>query len=166
MEPALKRHELEDYVEAQLLEIAKSLIPTSPAKEDLKAARDYFPSFFGGLYPTLGLGVTRTQDRSRYAERPDRPGLLICEVKIYYPCLPVRGAQHRQDDRSGPAKRITRTIRGLFLEAVFASSAELGRYIEVPDSRGASIDEVGNAVTDERGMEILWIDTSELRIST
>lgn len=163
MEPTLQRHELEDEIERLLLEMAVSLIPAEPAKEDLKAAHDYFPSFFGGLYPTLGLAITRTQGASRYADKPARPGLLIGEVRIYYPCLPIRGAQHRQDDRTGPAKHITRQIRGLFLEKVLASP--LGRYIEVPDSRGDAVDEVGNAVTDERGTEILWIDRTELRIS-
>ncbi len=164
MEPTLQRSELEDEVERQLLEVAETLVLASPGKEDLKAARDYHPSFFGGHFPTLGFAVTRTQGVSQYVDKPARPGLLIVEAKVYYPCLPVRGAEHLQDDRTGPAKRITRRIRGEFLEAIFASP--LGRYAEVIESRGGSIDEVGNAVTDERGRDILWIDRTEMHVST
>lgn len=161
--PTLKRHELEDRVEDVLLEIAESLVPAAPEKEDLKAARKYHPTFFGGLFPTLGLAVTRTQGSSAYVDKPDRPGLLVVEVKIYYPCMPVMGAQSRQDDRTGPAKRITRRMRGLFLEKVFASP--LGAYVEVVETRGGSVDEVGNAVTDERGREILFIDRTQMSVS-
>ncbi len=161
MQPSLRRHELEDYVESFLTEIAEVLVQSD---EDLQAAKDYHPSYFGGEFPTLGISVARTRDTSRYADQPSRPGRLIVEVKIYQPCLPVRGAEHRHDDRTGPAKRTTRRIRGLFLEAVIASS--IGQHVEVVESRGGSIDGVGNAVTDERGRDILWIDYSELHVST
>lgn len=165
MEPRLKRHELEDYVEAQLLEIAESLIPDAPGEEDLKAAKDYFPGFFGGKFPHLGLGVTRTQGRSAIKSRPERPGLLIAEVRIFHPCLPVRGVQSAQDDRTGPAKHITRHLRGLFLEKLLVTS--LGRYIEAADSRGGWIDEVGGTIEAdyERDKWMIWTDLTELRIS-
>lgn len=167
MRPDLKRHELEDYAEEGLIEIAQTLIPPEPEEEDLKAAKDFFPSFFGGLFPTLGLAVMRTQGRSRYADKRDRPGLLIAQVLIYHPCLPMRGAKHAQDDRTGKAKRITRRIRGRFLEAVFASS-EFGPYIEVAESRGSPFDETGTPITEELGRndrQILWADGTELHIS-
>lgn len=166
MEPRLKRHELEDSVEAQLLGIAGSLI--GPGKEDLQAAKDFFPSFFGGLFPALGVAVTRTQGVSEYMDKPDRPGLLVCGVEIYYPSMPYRGAQSRQEDRTGPAKRITRRIRGLFLEELFASP--LGAYSTVMDSRGGDRNEVGMSRTDrdrrDPGAQILWIDATELHVST
>jgi hypothetical protein len=163
VDPSLARHELEDHLEEQLQEIAESLIPEEPESEDLKVAKGYHPTFFGGKFPTLGVSVSRTTDMSRYVDQPARPGLLIVEAKIYEPCLPVRGANHAQDDRTGSAKKKTRRIRSLFIEAVYASS--LRGYIALVESRGGSIDSAGNAVTDERGQEILWIDTTEIHVS-
>jgi hypothetical protein len=165
---SIKRHELEDYVESELLKIAETLI--GPAEDDLQAAKDYFPFYFGGVFPTLGVAVTRTQGQSRSLDKRDRPGMLIAEVKIYRPCLPnmyyrnERQPLMRDEDKTGPAKRITRRIRGLFLEAVFASSS-LGPYIGAPESGGSSRDQAGNPVTEESNESILWVDTSTLPIN-
>lgn len=164
MHTSLKRYELEDYVEAQLLEIAESLIPDSPGSDDLKAAKDYFPEFFGGAFPHLGLSVVRTAGESKFFDKPEWPGLLVAEVRIYEPCLPVRGADHPQDDRIKSARRITRQLRALFLEKLIVSS--FGRHcVGVPDSRGGWIDEVGNPTREEQGKWFLWTDLTQLPIT-
>ncbi len=159
----LKRHEMEEACEADLLQIAQSMILAAPGTEDLKAARDYFPSFFGGLFPALGLAIERTEGESRFVDKPQRPGLLRGRIIVYYPSMPVRGANSMQDDRTGPAKRITRRIRGEFIEKVFAS--KLGSVFRVVESRGSDRDEIGNARADERGQSILWLDTTAFEVS-
>ena len=158
----LKRHEMEEAAEVDLLAVAETMIPDSPGSEDLKAARDYFPSFFGKLFPTLGLAVERTEGESRYADKPQRPGLLRGRIITYYPAMPARGAQTRQDDRTGKAKKITRRVRGEFLEKVFAS--KLGPYFRVVESRGGTIDEIGLSLADERGESTLFLDRTEFEI--
>lgn len=165
MQPTLQRHELEDYIESALLELAESLVDTS--QEELKSAKDFFPVFFGGEFPALGLAVTRSQGHSTYMDKRKRPGQLIVEVRIYHPCLPgpyrdpERNPIRRDEDRTGYAKRLTRHIRGLFLEKLFAT--QLGQHVQVIESRGASMDQAGNAVTEESGRSILWIDTTILQ---
>lgn len=160
-----RRHELEEFVEGELLEIAESLV--GPTDEDLKAAKDYFPVFFGGTFPTLGLAVTRTQAQSRSMDKRDRPGILVAEVKIFHPALPNMAYRtsplQRGEDKTGPAKRLTRRLRGLFLEAVFA--APIGKYIDALDSRGSSKDELGAPVAEETYKSILWVDLTELRVN-
>lgn len=167
MDSSLKRYELEDYVEARLLEIAEGLISASPGSDDLKAATNSFPEHFGGMFPHLGLAVVRTQGVSRLADKPTWPGLLSVEVRIYHPCLPYRGGAKlsSEDDRTGPARRITRRLRGMFLERLIISS--LGsQLVEFPDSRGGWIDELGSTITTEydRATWHLWIDRTDLPI--
>lgn len=164
MDFSLKRYELEDYVEAQLLEIAESLIPDSPGSDDLKAATDSFPEHFGGKFPHLGLAVVRTQG-SRPGDKPTWPASLSVEVRIYHPCLPYNGAKNPTDDRTGPARRITRRLRGMFLEELILS--RFGRQpVEAPDSRGGWIDELGRTAEAEynRATWHLWIDRTDLLI--
>lgn len=168
MDTSLKRYELEDYVEAQLLDIAESLIPISPGKEELKAATASFPEFFGGKFPHLGLRVARTDGESRLADKPQWPGRLIVQVRIYYPCLPKRASQKEglkaSEDQTALAGQVTRHVRGQFLEKLILSS--FGRHhVGIPDSRGDWIDELGGLKSEERGQWYLWTDLTELPIT-
>lgn len=159
------RDEIEALAEADLLKVAKSLVPVTPGANDPKAAQDYQPYFFGGLFPTIGVAVIRSRGASRYADKRDRPGVLIAEVMVYQPCLPARGAATKQDDRTGPAKRNTRRVRGLFLKALFAETSPLAPHVTVIESRGGAYDDVGTPVFDEGGRNILWTDRTELEIA-
>lgn len=163
----LEREELEEFVEAKLVEIAETLIPHEPGEEDLKAAYDYLPQFFGGEFPTLGLTVMRTEGHSAVQSKPHRPGLLGVYVMIYEPCMPFKGALTPQQDRTGPAKRLTRRIRGRFLKEVMNSSIFRGAT-EIRQSRASPYDEAGNPIADEIGRDdrsLLWADRTELFIS-
>ena len=161
----IARHEIEALAEAELLKIAQGLVPDTPGDDDLKFARDYQPYFFGGAFPATGVDVIRSEGASNYVDAPDRPGVLIAQVMIYQEALSVRVGQSKQDDRTGPAKKNTRRIRGLFLEALFDERNPLCERTRVIESRGGSYDDVGNPVMDERGNTILWVDRSELQIA-
>lgn len=161
----IARHEIEALTEAELLKIAGGLVPVSPTDDDPKFARDYQPYFFGGKFPAIGVDVVRSEGASRYVDVPDRPGSLVAQVMIYQPALPVRGSQTAQDDRTGPAKKNTRRIRGLFMATLFDERNPLSSRTTVVESRGGSYDDVGNPVMDERGNNILWVDRSELQIA-
>lgn len=164
MDVSLRRHEIEDYIEAQLIEIAESLIPDSPGQADLKAATTSFPEFFGGQFPHLGLRVVRTDGESKFADKPQWPGRFMVHVKIHYPCLPKRGAQKASEDQTAIAGQVTRHIRGQFLEKVISS--RFGQqHVGIPDSRGDWIDEIGGLKTEERGQWYLWTDLTELPLT-
>lgn len=162
--PNMERWDIENAAEEILVGIARDGILASPQEDDLKRAEDYLPSFFGGRFPTLGLQVIRTFGESRYKDKPHLPEAVEVEVVLYDPCLPVRGAEHPQDDRTGSAKRRTRSLRGKFLSAIYDS--KLGPNTTVIESRAGNRNEVGLALTDERGLDILWLDRTllELRI--
>lgn len=165
MDTSLKRYELEDYVETQLLEIAESMMFAGP--ETLQAATNSFPEHFGGKFPHLGLAVVRTQGSpENLVDKPEWPGLFLVEVRIYHPCLPFRGASKPEDDRTGPARRITRRLRGMFLEDLILS--RFGRHhVGLPDSRGGWIDELGGTITAEYDRKTwhLWVDRTDLPIN-
>ena len=164
----IARHEIEALAEAELLKIAESLVPEVPGDDDSEApkfARDYQPYFFGGQFPAIGVDVIRSEGASQYVDSPDRPAGLIAQVMIYQEALSVRVGQSQQDDRTGPAKKNTRRIRGLFLEALFDERNPLSERTRVVESRGGSYDDVGNPVMDERGQSLLWVDRSELEIA-
>lgn len=159
----LRRWQMEEAAEADLLAIAAGMIPDEPGADDLKAARDYLPTYFGGLFPNLGLVIDRTEGESRYADKPDRPGLLVGRMVVFYPSMPARGAAVMQDDRTGYAKRLTRRVRGQFIERIYSS--KLAPYFTVRNSRGGDQDELGRARTDEKGQSILWLDQTEFEIT-
>lgn len=161
----IARHEIEALAEAELLKIAESLVPEIPGDDDPKFARDYQPYFFGGKFPAIGVDVVRSEGASQYMDAPDRPGSLVAQVMIYQPALPVRGSQTAQDDRTGPAKKNTRRIRGQFMAALFDERSPFFERTRVVESRGGSYDDVGTPIMDERGNNILWVDRSELQIS-
>lgn len=161
----IARNEIEALAEAELLKIAENLVPETPTDEDPKFARDYQPYFFGGSFPAIGVDVIRSEGASQYQDAPDRPGLVTAQVMIYQPALPNRNTIGHSDDRTGPAKRNTRRIRGLFLAALFDERNPLSERTRVVESRGSSTDDVGTQIVDERGQNILWVDRSELEIA-
>lgn len=164
------REDIEAEAEAALLAVAESLVGDpqgtsgSPGKDAPKFARDYQPYFFGGKFPAIGVDVVRSEGDSRYADMPHLPGTLVAQVMVYQPALPARGAHNAKDDRTGPAKRNTRRIRGLFLAALFDERQPLSDHVRVVESRGGSYDDVGNPVFDERAQNLLFVDRTELEI--
>lgn len=161
MKLSLKRHELEDFVEDRLAAIAGTLV--GEGNDDLKAAYDYHPTFFGGDFPALGVSVMSTRGKSGIQDKPDRPGEILVEVHVYEPSIPVRGVQSLDQDRTSRAKKLTRKIRGEFLARVFEDH-EIAPFVEVMESRGGDRDEIGQSRTDETERDILWIDRSDLVI--
>lgn len=159
----VKRHEIEEAIEHDLLKVAEAMIPDSPGEGDLHLARPYFPSFFGGQFPAVGLAVERTEGESRSRDKPDLPAVVRGRIIFYHPSLPVRGADTLQDDRTGEAKSLTRRLRGEFIERVFKDS-KIGRKFRVVESLAADRDPVGNAQADERGRDILWRDQTSFEV--
>lgn len=155
-----KREEVEEAVEADILAVALAMIPDDPGEEDLKLARDYFPVYFGGLFPALGVSVERTEGESKYRDKPHLPALVRGRIIIYYPSLPAGGMSTMQDDRTGKAKKITRRLRGQLIERIYSDS-RVGRNFVVVDSLASDRDAVGNAQADERGKDILWKDQTQ-----
>jgi hypothetical protein len=166
--PGQPRWGLEEAVEAYLLEIAEGLIPADPGREDLKVARDYLPQWYGGLFPNLGLQVTRSRGESPLRDKPHLPGRLDVVVMIYEPSLPAVSSQSvtrgsgagsrafEKEDRTGPAKFLTRRIRNEFIDALFAS--DLASFVRDLDSQGGNQDAIGMPLMDDQERNVLWFD--------
>lgn len=162
----LKRHEMEAALEADLLSIAEPLIPEDPEEGDLKVARDYFPGFFGGVFPCLSAVVDTAEGVSVLVDQPDRPAVLTGRVIVFERSIPSLGVMGIDDDNTGPAKRKTRRIRGEFLNLVF-KNMKIGPYFSVLRTRAGDSNEVGNVVLEEGGQNanILWLDQIEYEVS-
>lgn len=157
------RGQLEDAIERRLAEIARTLIGTQ--KDSLKAAYDYQPAFFGGKFPALGIGITATRGSSRAQDFPNRPAQVEAQVFVFDVSMPMRGPRSKEEDREGTARKRTRRIRDAFIEAAFRDE-ELRPFVEVAESRGGDINDIGEPITDEKGEygNLLWLDRTDLVI--
>ncbi len=164
MYTSLATGELEEKIEQDLFEIAKKCVPDSPEKDDLQTAHDHDPVFFGGDFPALGIDVKISRGRSRFQDRPERPRTVDVDIYIYEPCMPVRGATSREEDRISRARKITRKIRDQYIKKIFEDT-DFSGSTEVVESRGGHSDDFANARTDDRQSEILWVDRTRLEIS-
>ena len=169
----IKREQVEPMYEDRLLRLTREFVKPDPAAgqpdtrtdEDLRRAEDFFLTWFGGKFPAAGLSILRATGQNASRDKLHLPEAVHGELRIYYPSMPLRGANSKQEDLTGKAKDLTRLIRNRVLERWRAS--EVGPYLYVEESVGGDRIGPGIAQATEKAhgdRYIVWVDRTTFSI--
>lgn len=167
----VKRSDVEPLYEEMLVGLARELVPetidASTPEAALRKASDFFPGWFGGVFPQAGIAITRSIGENAARDKRHLPEAVAGELRIYYPSFPLKGANSPQEDLGGKAKRITREVRSGILDRIMES--KIGPFVAVLESAGGDRNAAGIAQATEpvpgRTPYIVWVDRTIFEIT-